>query len=87
MINRNEEHEPNMLDLMDEGLAEFRHFAPHLKEKREQEEKEKRVRELIDWFVVIAMSIVDNAWSEAQAIERSWNITVNFVREYKELIK
>lgn len=87
MINRNEEHEPSMLDLMNEGLADFQHIAPHLKERREQEEKEKRVRELIDWFVFIAMSIVDNAWSEAQAIERSWNITVNFVREYKQLIK
>ena len=48
MINRNEEHEPSMLDLMNEGLADFQHIAPHIKEKREEEERRKKIQQLID---------------------------------------
>lgn len=87
MINNNDSREPNLLDLINDWLADYQHIAPHIKERLDEEEKQRKLKELIDWFVYLARSIVENSGSESQAIQRSGNITVNFVREYNSINK
>lgn len=83
MVNRLKDHEPETIMAQEQALGwiemcEDVSHPVHL-------EKDRKIKELIDWFVYMARSIVESAWSESQAIERSWNLTVNFVREYNQI--
>lgn len=58
-----------------------------LKDHHPEEIKKKEdIEELVEGFIVIVRGIVNNAGSEKQAIERAWNVSVGFVREYEQII-
>ena len=39
MINNNDSREPNLLDLINDWLADYQHIAPHIKERIKEEER------------------------------------------------
>lgn len=74
MITSHEQHTPTDIELINDWLAEFWHH-PVFSEITEHEQRLKQIEDTKQAFWNIAKQILNNSWSEAQAVERLGKFT------------